>query len=155
VDAFPLKGGRIFFPTSFIAVSKSPVQASLLVLSALLVTAATAWSQCSDPSTPSVVICTPTPGATVVYIPDVAVRFTPAGGSTISKIVIYDNGRNMWQGGPGQDGGDIYDAAVDNGTHNIVVKAWDSYGNLYQAKETFYVTGLGTKRQLSLAHPDF
>jgi hypothetical protein len=73
----------------------------------------------------------------------VAVRFTPASGSTISKIIIYDNGRNMWQGGPGQDGTDVYDAAVDNGTHNVVVKAWDSYGNFYQAKETFYVTGLG------------
>jgi hypothetical protein len=124
-------------------VNKSPWQTSLLVLSALLLSTAAAWSQCSDPSTPSVVICTPTPGATVVYIPDVAVRFTPASGSTISKMVIYDNGRNMWQGGPRQDGGDIYDAQVYNGSHNIVVKAWDSYGNFYQAKETFYVTGLG------------
>jgi len=124
-------------------VKKSPLHTSLLVLSALLLSAVAAWSQCTDPSTPSVVICTPTPGATVVYIPDVAVRFTPASGSTILKIIIYDNSRNMWQGGAGQDGIDIYDADVFDGTHNLVVNAWDSYGNFYQAKETFYVTGLG------------
>ena len=121
----------------------SPLQTSLLVLSALLLSTAAAWSQCTYPSTPSVVICTPTPRATVVYIPDVAVRFTPASGSSASKMVIYDNGRNMWQGGPGQNSIDVYDALVYNGTHNIVVKAWDSYGNVYQAKETFHVTGLG------------
>jgi hypothetical protein len=73
----------------------------------------------------------------------VAVRFTPANGSSVSKIIIYDNSRNMWQGGPGQNGTDVYDADVFNGTHNLVVNAWDSYGNFYQAKETFYVTGLG------------
>jgi len=124
-------------------VKKCPLQTSLLVISGLLLSTATAWSQCSDPSTPSVVICTPTPGATVVYIPDVAVRFTPASGSSIAKIIIYDNNRKMWQGGPGQDGGDVYDAAVDNGTHRLVVNAWDTHGSFYQAKETFHVTGLG------------
>jgi hypothetical protein len=124
-------------------VKKSPLQTSLLVFSALLVSTASAWSQCTYPSRPSVVICTPTPGATVAYIPDVAVRFTPASGSSVSKMIIYDNSRNMWQGGPGQNGTDVYDADVFNGTHNLVVNAWDSYGNFYQAKETFYVTGLG------------
>ncbi len=122
---------------------KFPLQTPLLVLSAFLLSATAAWSQCTNPSTPSVVICTPTPGATVVYIPDVAVRFTPANGSSIAKIIIYDNSRKMWEGGPGQDGGDIYDADVFDGAHNLVVNAWDSYGNFYQAKETFYVTGLG------------
>jgi len=59
------------------------------------------------------------------------------------KIIIYDKQQKEWQGGLGQDGPDIYDAAVDNGSHGLVVNAWDSYGNFYQAKETFYVTGLG------------
>ena len=86
---------------------RSYLQVSALTLSAVLFLSTAAWSQCHDPSSPSVVICTPSPGATVVYIPDVAVRFTPASGTTIAKIVIYDNGRNMWQGGAGQDGGDI------------------------------------------------
>ncbi len=117
---------------------KFPLHTSLLVLSALLLSAVAAWSQCTDPTTPSVVICTPSPGATVVYIPDVAVRFTPASGSTVTKMIIYDNGRNMWQGGAGQNGIDVYDADVFDGTHNIVVKAWDSYGNFYQA---FYLNG--------------
>jgi hypothetical protein len=77
----------------------------------------------------------------VVDIPDVAVRFTPAAGSTIAKMIIYDNSRKMWQGGPGQDGTDVYDGAVFRGTHNLVVNAWDTNGTLYQARETFFATG--------------
>lgn len=54
-----------------------------------------AWSQCFDPPTPGIVICTPSPGSTVVYVPEVSVRFTPESGAQISRIIVYDNGRVM------------------------------------------------------------
>jgi len=110
---------------------------------ALTLLTAFAWSQCFDPPTPSVVICTPSPDSTVVYIPDVAVRFTPASGAKIERVIIYDNERVMLKTGRGQDPGDIYDADVFNGPHHLVVNAWDTAGNFFQAKETFHVVGQG------------
>src|ERR1700736_6037040 len=59
------------------------------------------------------------------------------------KWLFTTTAETCGKGGPGQNSIDVYDALVYNGTHNIVVKAWDSYGNVYQAKETFHVTGLG------------
>jgi hypothetical protein len=116
---------------------------SFALSAALPFFAVLARSQCFDPPSPSVVVCTPSPDATVAYIPDIAVRFTPANGTEIARIIIYDNDRKMSDTGRGQDGGDIRDAAVFNGTHHLVVKAWDTAGNFYQAKETFHVVGQG------------
>src|SRR5579862_9130263 len=56
---------------------------------------AVSQAQCVDPPSPSVVICTPSPNATVVYIPEVSARFTPTSGADIRRVVIYDNGRVM------------------------------------------------------------
>lgn len=107
------------------------------------VLAAGAWSQCNNPQSPGVVICTPTSGSTVVYIPDIAVRATPASGATVAQFIIYDNKTPIYTSGKGQTGIDLYDAAVDNGNHDVVVKAWDSAGNLYQASSSFHITGQG------------
>jgi hypothetical protein len=113
------------------------------LLAALIVLGPVASTQCFDPPTPSVVICTPSPGSTVVYIPEVSVRFTPASGSIIEKAIIYDNRRVMLKTGRGQDPGDISDADVTNGLHHLVVDAWDTAGNFYKAEETFHVVGQG------------
>lgn len=109
----------------------------------LTLLAAFAWSQCFDPPTASVVICTPSPGSTVVYIPDVAVRFTPASGAEIKQVIIYDNKRVMSKTGRGRDPGDFYDGDVTNGPHHLVVNAWDTAGNFFKAEETFHVLGQG------------
>lgn len=116
---------------------------SLGLLAALLVLGPFASSQCFDPPTPSVVVCTPSPGSTVVYGPEVSVRFTPASGTIIRQIIIYDNERVMWKSGRGQDGPNIYDADVTNGPHHLVVHAWDTAGNFYKAEEVFHVVGQG------------
>lgn len=113
------------------------------LLAGLPFLASFAQSQCVDPPSPSVVICTPSPDSTVVYIPDIAVRFTPANGAQIAGITIYDNGQVISQTGQGQDGGDLYDAAIFDGTHHLVVKASDTAGNSYKASETYHVVGQG------------
>jgi hypothetical protein len=108
-----------------------------------LLLAATGWSQCNNPTSPGVVICTPTNGSTVAYIPDIAVRATPASRATITQFIIYDNRAAIYTGGAGQAGIDLYDAAVDNGNHDVAVNAWDTAGNLYQAKSSFHIMGEG------------
>ena len=122
---------------------QSLLRVSALTMSTIFFLAVAAWSQCHDPAQPSVVICTPTPSSTVVYIPEVSVRFTPTSGSTIGGMTIYDGSRQMFQGGPGQDQANVWDADVTNGVHNLRVTAWDSSGAHFNATETFYVTGQG------------
>jgi hypothetical protein len=79
----------------------------------------------------------------VVYIPDIAVRSTSASGASITKFDIYEGNVLLYQSSKGESGIDLYDAAIFNGTHNIVVKAWDTAGTLYQAEATFTITGEG------------
>ena len=62
-----------------------------LTLFAVSSMAVIAWSQCKNPSSPGVVICTPTNGSTVVYIPEISIRSTPAQGGSITLFRLYDN----------------------------------------------------------------
>lgn len=111
-------------------------------LTILLFLTAAAWSQCSFPTSPGAVICTPTSNSTVVYLNEISVRSTAAQGATITKLIIYDNNVNIFSQ-QNSGGVDLYDGSMYNGQHNIVANAWDSDGNLYQAKTNFMVTGLG------------
>ena len=104
---------------------------------------AAAWSQCNNPSSPGVVICSPTNISTVAYLAEVSVRSTPAQGASISAIYIYDNNVRIYQTGQGQTGIDLIDGGMYNGFHNVVANAWDTEGHLYQAKTTFTITGEG------------
>lgn len=104
--------------------------------------AATAWSQCSNPTEPGVVICTPTNDSTVVATPLISIRSTPAQGASITLFRLYDNNVDIFDGFPGQTGIDLYDGAIHNGFHNFVVNAWDTEGHLYQARTAVTVTGL-------------
>jgi Bacterial Ig domain len=116
----------------------------ILVLSSAVIFSASAWSQCNNPSSPGVVICNPTMNATVAYgnlPPEISVRSTPAQGATITSMILYDNNNNFYQNTTG--GINLYDGSIYNGKHNIVANVWDSDGNLYQAKTTFNVEGLG------------
>lgn len=101
-----------------------------------------ALAQCSAPSSPGVRICAPTPNSTVVYLPAIEVNSTPKSGS-IYKFIIYDNGSNIFEGSPYQAGITLYDGALRNGLHNVVVNAWDTAGNLLQSKVSFTIIGYG------------
>jgi hypothetical protein len=105
--------------------------------------AASALAQCVDPASPGVVICTPSPGSTVVYDPDLAVRFTPSNGAGIARIVVFDNKQKIEETGAGQDGFDLRDGAMFNGLHHIVVKAWDTAGKMFETSESFHIVGQG------------
>jgi len=105
--------------------------------------AAAAWSQCNNPSSPGVVIRTPTNGSTEVYTPEISIRSTPAQGASITLFRLYDNNVDILDGSPGQSGEDIYDGGIYNGFHHFVVNAWDSEGHLYQASTSVSITGLG------------
>lgn len=114
-----------------------------LTLFAVSFLAAAAWSQCNNPTSPGVIICTPTNGSTVVYSPEISIRSTPAQGASITQFRLYDNNVDVFDGTPGQTGVDLYDAAIYDGSHDFVVNAWDSDGHLYQASTSVYITGLG------------
>lgn len=105
--------------------------------------AANAWPQCSNPSSPGVVICTPTNGSTVVYPPEISIRSTPAQGASITEFKLYDNNVDVSNGPPHDSGVNLYDGAIYNGFHHFVVNAWDSEGHLYQASTSVTITGLG------------
>lgn len=119
---------------------KRCIALTLLAVSSM---AAAAWSQCNNPSSPGVVICTPTNGSTVVYTPEISIRSTPAQGASITLFRLYDNNVDVLDGSPGQSGVDLYDGAIYNGFHHFVVNAWDSEGHLYQASTSVTITGLG------------
>jgi hypothetical protein len=122
---------------------RSALQSSALTLALVFFLAAAALSQCNNPSSPGVVIYTPTDGSTVVYDNEVSARFTPASGATITGFILYDNGVVIDQCGPGDAGLNLYDGGMYDGSHDVVVKAKDSAGNVYQASSKFFVTGQG------------
>jgi hypothetical protein len=115
--------------------------AHVFVLSLLL--AACAWSQCNNPSSPGVVICTPTVGSTVVYMPEVSAAATPSPGASISAMYMYDNGTLITKSGAGQNALNVYNGSTYNGEHHVVIKATDTDGNVYLATTDFLVTGQG------------
>lgn len=113
--------------------------AALAVLAAL---ATTAEAQCSAPSTPGVRICTPTPNSTSVYVNGIEVNSTAKSGS-ITHFDIYIDGHLEFRSAQYQAGVNLYDGAIRNGRHHLVVHAWDSGGNVLSAAEYFTVTGEG------------
>ena len=112
----------------------------VLVISTVAVSAS---AQCNPPKSAGVVICAPTPGATVAYPATVDLAATPASGASITNFIFYDNNTKIWEGSNGQRQDSITNGNTYNGTHNFVVNAWDTDGNFYQAKVTAYVTGEG------------
>ncbi len=119
------------------AVRRSPLLLTTLLF--LIAIPTTAFSECSAPSKPGVRICSPTPGATVVFVPSVDFNTTPAFGAEIAKYIIYDNNQKIAQSNPGQTGDSFPSVQFANGINNVVINAWDTAGNLYQGKVTFRV----------------
>lgn len=114
-----------------------PLLAYLLLASTSMLIA-----QCSAPSQPGVRICAPTPNSTVVYQPALEFNSSPVSGS-IYRFIVYDNGQQSFVGEPYQTGVTLYNGAMKNGVHNIVVNAWDTAGHLLQSRVTFTIVGQG------------
>ncbi len=101
------------------------------------------FATCSAPSQPGVRICSPTPNSTVAYVPLIDFNSTPAFGAQITRYIVYDNSKKIVEGPQGEAGGSLQAAQVFNGVHHLTINAWDTQGNLYQAKEVFNVIGDG------------
>ena len=104
---------------------------------------ASVFAQCNPPKSPGVIICAPTPGASVAYPAYVDIAATPASGASITNFIFYDNNTKIFESAKGQRQVTIVNGNTYNGTHNFVVNAWDTDGNFYQAKVTAKVTGEG------------
>jgi hypothetical protein len=114
-----------------------------LLLPALCLLSTISVADCTAPNNPGVRICAPTPNSTVVYVPTIDFNSTPAFGADIIKYDVYDNDQKIVQGAPGQTGDTLRNFQFFNGVNRLVINAWDTQGNLYQAKETFHVIGDG------------
>lgn len=106
----------------------------------LLAAVGPASAQCAMPSTDGVNICFPNQGSTEIYDPAIEMSATVKSGA-IAKVNIWDNGklRDTFQFLPGT----LYDGSMYNGWNNVTVQVWDTAGNFYEAKRSFYVTGYG------------
>jgi hypothetical protein len=109
----------------------------------LFLLSAVAFADCAAPSSPGVRICSPTPNAVVVYIPEIDFNVTPVFGAEIVGIIVYDNSRKVGGDSGTQTNTMLFDADMTNGLHRLVVKAWDNSGKLYQGTVSFRVTGEG------------
>lgn len=114
------------------------------ILSTLVLTlTAISRADCAAPSSPGVRICSPTPNATVAYLPALDFNSTPKDGATVLKFSVYDNNKKVFEGDPGQSGATLFEAKLFNGLHNIAINMWDSSGAVYQGRVTFRVVGDG------------
>ena len=113
-------------------------------------------AECAPPTNPGVRICSPTQNGTVVYgiavegvldvFPFIDFNSTPAAGAHIVKVKAYDNNRKFFEGEDFQSGATLSDGRTDtllNGFHNLAINAWDSQGNVYQSRVSFWVVGDG------------
>jgi hypothetical protein len=97
-----------------------------------------AFAACNEPASGTLVICQPSANSTVFQIPHIEAKANPAAGS-IAAMKVYIDGKLVFEnGGPTID---LFEGGVTNGTHRLNVNAWDGSGRLYQAQQTFGVTG--------------
>lgn len=99
-----------------------------------------ASAQCAAPASPGINICFPNEGSTQIYVPAMEMSATVASGA-IRTVKIWDNGtlRDTENFLPGT----LFDGSMYNGLNKVTVQVWDTAGNFYQAKRSFYVTGYG------------
>jgi hypothetical protein len=102
------------------------------------------FADCSAPSSPGVRICTPTQNSTSSGAFGAYMEFnsTPKSGA-IHRFIVYIDDKIHYVGDPYQTGLNLGDGSVYNGTHLLVVKAWDTGGNVLEARRTFNVINAG------------
>jgi len=102
--------------------------------------ASAAVAECAIPAQSGLAMCFPSVGSTVLY-PATIQLAANSGGVPITHVSVYDNSVKV-------DSldflpGTLIDYAIKNGRHQLTVNAWDANGKLYQAKDSFTVTGFG------------
>jgi hypothetical protein len=97
-----------------------------------------AFAACPEPASGHLAICQPSPNSTVYQVPHIEAMANPTSGS-ISTMKVYIDNRLVFQNGGGSLS--LFEGGVANGTHHLVINAWDDFGRLYQTSENFSVTG--------------
>lgn len=99
---------------------------------------ASAFAACPAPASGSVAICQPSANSVVYQVPHIEATANPTSGS-ITAMKVFLDGRQVFQSaGPEIS---LFEGGIANGTHHLVINAWDGLGHLYQSAEYFSVTG--------------
>ena len=114
------------------------LKASFALVAAAFCLSSQASAACPAPASGHLAICQPSANSTVYQVPHIEAVANPTSGS-ISTMKVYIDNKLIFQTGSGQL--DLFEGGVANGTHHLVVNAWDDFGRLYQASESFSVTG--------------
>lgn len=97
-----------------------------------------ASAACPEPASGTLAICQPSANSTIYQVPHFEATANPTSGS-ITNMKVYIDGKLIFQNGGGSLS--LFEGGVANGTHHLVINAWDDFGRLYQAAENFSVTG--------------
>src|SRR5258707_2228737 len=111
---------------------------TLFLLPIVLCLPLSAFAACPAPASGSLAICQPSANSTVYQVPHIEAIANPSSGSIANMKVYIDNKLVFQNGGPEIS---LFEGGVANGTHHLVINAWDGLGHLYQAQENFSVTG--------------
>lgn len=108
------------------------------IMAAALCMPLSASAACPEPASGKLVICQPSANSTVYQVPHIEALANPLSGS-ITTMKVYIDGRTVFRsGGPELS---LFEGGISNGTHHLVVNAWDGLGRLYHAEQSFSVTG--------------
>jgi len=97
-----------------------------------------ASAACPEPASGHLAICQPSANSIIYQVPHFEATANPTSGS-ITNMKVYIDNKLIFQNGGGSL--DLFEGGVSNGTHHLVINAWDDFGRLYQASENFSVTG--------------
>ncbi|HEV7523256.1 MAG TPA: hypothetical protein VGP89_19295 [Candidatus Angelobacter sp.] len=111
---------------------------SLAVVAFALCLSSQASAACPEPASGQLAICQPSANSTIYQVPHIEAIANPTSGS-ITNMKVYIDSQLVFQNGSGTLS--LFEGGVSNGTHHLVINAWDSFGRLYQASENFSVSG--------------
>src|ERR1044071_6995261 len=114
------------------------VKISFAFVAAVLCLSSQAFAACPAPASGGLAICQPSANSTIYQVPHIEATANPASGSITTLKVYIDNKLVFRNSGPGIS---LFEGGVANGTHHLVINAWDDFGRLYQAQENFSVIG--------------
>src|SRR6267154_1660857 len=121
---------------------KSPslhnLRMNLFLLPIVLCLSSQASAACPEPASGQLAICQPSANSTIYQVPHIEAIANPTSGS-ITNMKVYIDSQLVFQNGGGSL--NLFEGGVSNGTHHLVINAWDDFGRLYQASENFSVTG--------------
>ena len=118
--------------------SLQTLKISFAIVAFALCVSLQASAACPEPASGQLAICQPSANSTIYQVLHIEAVANPTSGS-ITTMKVYIDSKLIFQNGGGSLS--LFEGGVSNGAHHLVVNAWDDFGRLYQASETFSVTG--------------